>query len=66
MSHNMNVLQLAEKYQKDTREHGDDKALKLLKATGISGALAVEIGLCFDAQGNAVDFNMKQKEYTFK
>lgn len=63
--HSMNVLQLAEKYQKDCTEHGPVEAMGLLRATGISKELALEIGLCFNAKGQAVNYDMKQKEYRF-
>jgi hypothetical protein len=61
----MNVLQLAQKFQVDTKQHGHDVAFAMLRATGISPALAMEINLCFDTEGNPLDFDMKQKEYHF-
>lgn len=63
--HNMNTLQLLQKYQDDTKEHGHVEAMKLLRATGISNALAMEISLCFDTKGNALDFDMEQRRYEF-
>ena len=63
--HKMNVLQLALGYQKSLKVHGIEAAFKMLRATGISNALAMEIKLCFDEHGNPLDFDMKQKEYHF-
>ena len=63
--HNMNVLQLAEKYQGDCRSYGAVEAKRMLRALAISNALVVEIALCFDKAGNPLDFDMKQREYRF-
>lgn len=64
--HNMNILQMAEKYQGDCRNYGPQEAIKMLRALRIHNATALLIGLCFDSKGNPVDFDMKQKEYRFK
>lgn len=63
--HNMNYLQMAEKFQGDCKKHGYKEALDMLRALGIRPETACCISLCFDEWGNPVNFDMQQKEYHF-